>query len=112
MSQTNKTTGPLAGLEETIRRHWQTHRPGMCADLEARGELEGAIRQAAENTRGAVAQLTGEGMHFLEAWESVREEWAILPAEEDADVDDPALRDAMRAVLGFGDEDEAWDEGG
>ncbi len=96
----------LAELDQIIDRHWQTHRPTVYADLKAQGQLEESIRQAAEDTRGAVRQLMAAGKSFPEAWAAVREEWAILPAEGDADLDDAALRKVMRAVLGIGDEDE------
>jgi hypothetical protein len=105
----------LADLEQVIERHWQTHRPAMYTALQEQGELEGAIRQAAENTRGAVRQLVDEqGMPFLYAWETVREMWAILPAEEGAGLDDapgdPALVELMDAIVGAGDDDgEFWD---
>jgi hypothetical protein len=97
----------LADLEQVIERHWRQHRPTMYAELQERGELEASIRQAADNTRGAVRQLMDEqGMPFLFAWETVREEWAILPAEEDVDEgDDAAARDAMAVVWGAGDEE-------
>jgi len=102
----------LANLEQIIDRHWRTHRSRLYADLEAQGQLEESIRQAAEDTRGAMRQLVGSGLGFPEAWAAVREEWAILPAEGDADLEDAALRDAMQAVFGIGDEDgeEPWGE--
>ena len=102
----------LANLEQIIDRHWRTHRSRLYADLEAQGQLEESIRQAAEDTRGAMRQLVGSGLGFPEAWAAVRGEWAILPAEEGADMEDAALRDAMQAVLGIGDEDgeEPWGE--
>lgn len=110
MNDTN--LAELADLEQVIERHWRQHRPTMYAELQEQGELEASIRQAADNTRGAVAQLMDEqGMPFLFAWEAVREEWAILPAEEDVDEgDDAVARDAMAAVLGAGDEGGTWDE--
>ena len=102
----------MANLEQIIDRHWRTHRSRLYADLEAQGQIEESIRQAAEDTRGAVRQLMAAGKSFPEAWAAVREEWAILPAEGDADLEDAALRDAMQAVFGIGDEDgdEPWEE--
>jgi hypothetical protein len=104
----------LADLEQVIERHWRQHRPTMYAELQERGELEASIRQAADNTRGAVRQLMDEqGMPFLFAWEAVREEWAILPAEEDGDEGgDAAAREAMDAILepGVEEDDRLWSE--
>ncbi len=107
----NQTTNPLAGLEQTIRQHWQTYRPAMCADLAADGKLEQSIQQAADNTRAAVDQLVDEGANFLGAWEAVRQQWAILPAE-DAD-DDLGLDGVMAAIFGPVIEDDdvgPWDD--
>ncbi len=102
----NENLGELADLEQVIDRHWKEHRPVMYAELQEQGELEASIRQAADNTRGAVRQLMDEqGMPFLFAWEKVREMWAILPAEEGGDeVGDAATREAMEIMLGTDDE--------
>jgi hypothetical protein len=101
---------PLTNLEETIRTHWLSYRPAMSAELEAAGTLDDSIRRAAANTKEAVQQLIDKGHALLEAWEGVREQWAILPAEEveDDEDDDPAWR-----ILWATDEDEDddwWDE--
>jgi hypothetical protein len=107
----SQKTNPLEGLERTIRQHWQTYRPALCAGLAAEGKLEESIRQAAANTRAAVDQLIDEGASFLQAWEAVREQWAILPAEDEDD--DLGLDDIMAAMFGPSIEDEeadVWDE--
>jgi hypothetical protein len=103
-------SNPLTNLEETIRQHWRTYRPKMWAELEQAGELEERIQTAAERTREAVMRLTQQGQSLWEAWHAVREEWAILPAEEDeepeaADADD----DSLWAIL-FDDEGDEDDE--
>ncbi len=97
-----ETFDDLKNLERVIREHWRTYRPRMCAGLETQWELDESIRQAAENTRGAVRGLVDGGMDFSQAWAAVREEWAILPAEEEADdeIDGAATRDAMEAAGG------------
>jgi hypothetical protein len=105
---------PLVDLEQTIRAHWQKYRPRMCAELAAAGELDDSIRAAAERTREAVLSLTEKGVPLWQAWEAVREEWAILPAEDE---------EGDEGVLGAGaygspfagfyapDEDEGEEEG-
>ena len=111
MKPKTQMTNPLTGLVQTIRQHWQTYRPAMCADLAADGRLEQSIQQAADNTRAAVDQLIDEGMHFLGAWEAVREQWAILPAE--GEDDDLGLDDVLAAIFGpsIEDDDEGpWDD--
>jgi hypothetical protein len=74
---------PLTNLRETIKQHWQQYRPKMCAELTAKGRLEIAIDNAANRTIEAVMASIDKGIPLLDAWEQVREEWAILPAEED-----------------------------
>jgi hypothetical protein len=96
---------PLANLEETIRAHWQKYRPRMCAELEAAGELDDSIQAAAERTREAVLSLTEKGMPLWQAWEAVREEWAILPAEDEEE--EVFLEESVwDAYLPGGDEEE------
>jgi hypothetical protein len=73
---------PLLGLEETIEAHWRQHLPQMTARLAEKGELEQAIAQAARTTTEAVLDMERGGMSRWEAWMAVRQEWAILPAEE------------------------------
>lgn len=72
---------PLEKLEQKIERHWREHLPKMTAELAAKGELAQAIQNAAQFTREAVAELEAKGVSRVTAWELMREEWAILPAE-------------------------------
>ena len=74
---------PLTNLEETIDRHWRTYRPKMYAELKREGLLEEGIKGAADGTTEAVMRLVGQGVDFWKAWELMREEWALLPSEED-----------------------------
>lgn len=69
-------------LQELVREHWRQHRPRAFAGLEAMGELESSIETAAYLTLTALAQLVYQGMAPWEAWQAVREEWALPPAEE------------------------------
>ena len=82
---------PLTNLEETIREHWQKYLPKMSAELQAEGQLETSIQSAAQKTRDAMALQMSKGMQFWEAWEMIREQWAILPAEEDYDEDEEEM---------------------
>ncbi len=81
-----QTPNPLTNLDQTIRAHWRKYRPKMCQQLEATGDLERAIQTARRLTEEAVMELTGKGTPLYEAWMQVREEWAILPTEEDVPV--------------------------
>ncbi len=102
---TNIPPNPLTNLEAQIRAHWAEHRPKMVAALEAAGKLEQAIAQAAEDTKEAVINHTaenGKGRNsaevFFEAWELYRNEWAFLPAEEEAN-DDNEEEDELDRLL-------------
>ncbi len=78
---------PLLGLEETIEAHWREHRPQMTASLVESDELEQAIANAAKATIEAVLNLERGGMSRWEAWMAMRQEWAILPAEEETEAE-------------------------
>ncbi len=73
---------PLKNIRETIREHWREHLPRMFQELESSGELADAIEDAVQKTEAAVAQLVKHDTHPWDAWIEVREEWAILLAEE------------------------------
>ena len=81
--QALNTPNPLTNLRQTIREHWQKYRPQMVAQLTASGDLERLIETAATLTEEAVFNLTSRGLPLWEAWMQIREEWAILPSEED-----------------------------
>jgi hypothetical protein len=81
--QALNTPNPLQNLEQTIRNHWLKYRPKMCQELAATNSLETSIQTAARLTEEAVLTLTSQGVSLWEAWMQVREEWAILPTEED-----------------------------
>lgn len=75
---------PLTNLEQTIRRHWQQHRPRMYQELEQSGQLEQAIQTASALTKEATYQMVYDlGITLYEAWAEVRHQWAILPSEEE-----------------------------
>jgi hypothetical protein len=79
------------GLKQLAREHWKEHRPTMYRDMEESGRLESALKSAVEVTLDAMkrtkAQLVENGytpsQADLTAWELLREEWILLPSEED-----------------------------
>lgn len=77
---------PLGSLGLQIKDHWKEHRPTMYAALEQAGNLEASVYAAQELTLDALDELLNQGLPYNQAWESVREEWAFLPSEDDAPV--------------------------
>jgi hypothetical protein len=73
----------FSSLGLQIKAHWQKYRPRMCAELEREGRLDEAVQQARDLTSEALAEALQKGVPYHQAWESVREEWAFLPSEED-----------------------------
>ena len=73
-------------------KHWREFRPKMVAEMEARGILEEMLLEAERNTKNEMYDLS---MKFMKdgltaqqahdrAWEMVREEYILLPPEEQA----------------------------
>lgn len=75
---------PLTNLRQQIRDHWAWARPKMTARLAAAGRFEEAVETAAVLTEEAVLEFTDSGMSLLNAWDMVRQWWAILDTEADA----------------------------
>lgn len=73
----------LTSLGRQIRAHWLEHRPKMAAELSRAGQLDRAVYAAQERTRQAVAEAVEKGQPYREAFESLSQEWAFLPTEED-----------------------------
>jgi hypothetical protein len=72
--------------------HWQKYLPKMYAELERKGELIQAARDAAEQTLNDLDQIEEELLAGARhepaeagriAWELVRERYILLPAEDD-----------------------------
>lgn len=81
----NLAPGPPSDKVELlrmVREHWATHRPQTFAQLQRSGYLEEALQTTVRLTLTAMEQLVHQGMEPGEAWELVREEWALLPQEE------------------------------
>ena len=71
-------------------KHWREHRPKMVRELEAKGQLQEMLLEAERKTKDEMAGLrtrfirqglTPQQAHDR-AWEMVREEYILLPAEE------------------------------
>jgi hypothetical protein len=71
-------------------KHWREFRPKMVTEMEARGILEEMLLEAERSTKNEMHDLT---MKFMKqgltaqqahdrAWEMVREEYILLPPEE------------------------------
>jgi hypothetical protein len=73
----------LGLLGQKIKWHWQEHRPRMYRELEQSGQLHQALQDAQGLTSDALHRLLQQGVPYGQAWESVREEWAFLPSEEE-----------------------------
>lgn len=73
---------PLTGLRNQIREHWQEHRPQMYRDLKERGQLDRAVERAFRLTADAFHDLLVQKVPVNQAWELVRENWALLPPSQ------------------------------
>ena len=71
-------------------KHWREHCPNLVRELEARGQLQTMLADAERKTKDEMAELrtkfirqglTPQQAHDR-AWEMVREEYILLPAEE------------------------------
>lgn len=76
-------------LKQMVREHWQKYRPLAFARLQQANYLGEAIQRAVNLTLTGLGQLINQRqMDPWEAWVLIREEWALLPAEETAEADD------------------------
>ena len=71
-----------SSLAHMILRHWQEHRPKMCADLEKANTLYQSVWAVAKRTASIMVRLTHEGMQYDQMEEIARKEWQF-PDEED-----------------------------
>jgi hypothetical protein len=70
------------GLGYRIARHWREHRPKMVAELQKAKRFQEAVYAAQERTSDAITDLMNAGQTYDQAWEQVREEWALLRARK------------------------------
>ena len=82
-------TGAADGYGRMAEKHWREFRPNMVKQMEATGELQEMLYEAQEKTKDEMATLrlelikqgkTAEQAHH-QAWEMVRENYILLPAE-------------------------------
>lgn len=78
--QNQQTLNPWA---QQAKKHWKEFRPKMYRELQRSGQLNQALRQAAENTVEDLINCIHRGMKYDQAWELVRERYLFLPSEED-----------------------------
>ena len=80
------------GLKKLADLHWKEHRPNLYRELQESGELEDSLESAAVATWNAMQRLQERlmkenGLTLNEAketaWELMREEYILLPSEED-----------------------------
>ena len=83
MEEQEEPQNYLGLLGQKIKWHWQEHRPRMYRELEQSGQLHQALQDAQGLTSDALHRLLQQGVPYGQAWESVREEWAFLPSEQD-----------------------------
>jgi len=80
---------PLTQYGRMAEKHWREHCPKMVRDLEAKGQLHQALLEAEEKTKDEMIELTQkfrkQGLTPQQAhdraWEMVRENYILLPAE-------------------------------
>lgn len=63
------------------REHWQEFQPTRYRELVESGELEAALKDAAERTYREMDALEAQGFTFQDAWEIVRERYLFVPEE-------------------------------
>lgn len=94
--------GDFGSLALQIERHWREHRPKMSKALEQAGQLRESVQAAAQLTSAALHELNVvQRVPYNQAWELVREEWALLPSEQDRPnlEFDPSALPALAASL-------------
>ena len=75
-------------LKQMVSEHWHKYRLLAFARLQQANYLDEAIQRAVNLTLTGLGQLINQRqMDPWEAWVLIREEWALLPAEETAEAD-------------------------
>lgn len=80
---------PLTQYGRMAEKHWREHCPNLVRTLEATGRLHAMLLEAEEKTKDEMIELTQQfrkqGMTPQQAhdcaWEMVRENYILLPAE-------------------------------
>ena len=74
-------SNPLSGLEERTKKHWRAHRPALFHRLKEEGKLDQAVDSAARLTADDLLDLVADKLSLDQAWELVRERYALLPPD-------------------------------
>lgn len=93
---TTKTPLPITGYGRMAEKHWREFRPRMVRELEAAGKLEEALYEAQERTLDELLaledKLVAQGLTMdqasRQAWEMVRENYILLPPEDEENEED------------------------
>jgi hypothetical protein len=80
---------PLTQYGRMAEKHWREYCPKLVRELEAKGQLHQMLLEAEEKTKDEMIELTQQfGKQGLtpqqahdRAWEMVRENYILLPAE-------------------------------
>lgn len=64
------------------RKSWKEHNPTLFKKLKQAGQLQTALREAAERTYLEVDELENAGFSPQDAWEMTRKKYLLLPPEE------------------------------
>lgn len=80
----------LLAYGRMAEQHWREHRPRMVQELETRGSLQTALREAQERTAAEMERLIRDfrkqGLNpqqaHDQAWELLREKYILLPPEK------------------------------
>lgn len=86
-----KTTYPISAYGLMAERHWREFRPRMVRELQETSKLEEALYEAQERTLDELLpledKLVADGLTMdqasRQAWEMVRENYILLPPEDD-----------------------------
>ncbi len=70
---------------DLARSHWKEHLPKRFKAEREAGTLNEALKSAAELTYSEISQLEEAGFHPDEAWQMVRENYLLLPAEPETE---------------------------
>lgn len=92
----------LENWKAQAKAHWREHRPTEYRQLQHKGLLAQALREAVELTHKEMTALEEAGHTEHEAWEMVREKYLFKPpekAEQALDRPDLALMQETQKVL-------------
>ncbi len=71
------------------REHWKEFQPTLFSQLKESGQLNQALKDAAERTHQEMSELEASGLTTHEAWEMTREKYLFLPEEAGMQDDEP-----------------------